>query len=155
MIIEKVEILKTLKAGKQVWHAGSVLSATKDSPMPKAIIDEVRGGTNTVRVLVGTGYVAQPGEEKKIVGIPVESYIKNRDAYEQEQQAKREAQIRENNLQEELKVIKAKEAATPEIPTRVEKPEVKIEIKKPLDDVPAKETPKQRGRPRIKPLLKK
>ena len=49
MDIERVEILRTLKADK-VWKKGTILDR-KDGPLPPAIIAEVRANKPTVRVL--------------------------------------------------------------------------------------------------------
>jgi len=46
-MIEQVKIKKTLKAGKTVWEEGRVLN----SPLPRAILEEVTLGTGTVQVL--------------------------------------------------------------------------------------------------------
>jgi hypothetical protein len=45
--VEKVRVLTTLKAGKQVWDKGAVLTA----PLPPAILEEIRAHAPTVEVL--------------------------------------------------------------------------------------------------------
>ena len=49
MSIEKVHINTTLKAGKDVWDEGTVLTA----PLPQAILDELYASTGTVSVIEG------------------------------------------------------------------------------------------------------
>ena len=63
MDIERVEILRTLKADK-VWKKGAILDK-KDGPLPPAIIAEVRANKSTVRVLGTHEKVAEP-----VVGSP-------------------------------------------------------------------------------------
>ena len=67
-MIEQVIIKKTLKAGKNVWLEGSVLT----SPLPKVLIEEVERQTGTVEVVKGdqksditkTIFVAKRVDEK-------------------------------------------------------------------------------------------
>lgn len=47
MQVEKVKILKTLKAGETIWLAGEILV----SPLPSEIQDEVNNQRKTVEVL--------------------------------------------------------------------------------------------------------
>ena len=49
MSIEKVMLKVTLKAGKNVWEEGSVLTA----PLPPDILDEIYRQTGTVAVIEG------------------------------------------------------------------------------------------------------
>ncbi len=49
MSIEKVLLKVTLKAGKDVWEEGAVLTA----PLPPAILDELYRQTGTVAVIEG------------------------------------------------------------------------------------------------------
>lgn len=50
MSIEKVLIETTLKAGKNVWEKGVVLTA----PLPPDILDEIYRNTGTVKVIDGS-----------------------------------------------------------------------------------------------------
>jgi len=60
MKIEKVIMLKALKAGQTVWDKGTVLSA----PIPEVILTEIEKMTGTVKVL-------KQGRDIKIKPVPV------------------------------------------------------------------------------------
>ncbi|RLA02602.1 MAG: hypothetical protein DRQ42_00235 [Gammaproteobacteria bacterium] len=49
-MIEKIEIKKTLKAGKNIWEEGTILDR-KDGPFPSDILEEVRLNRGTVEVI--------------------------------------------------------------------------------------------------------
>ena len=61
MKIERVKVLTTLKAGPEVWNKGQILT----SPIPQAILSEIRAGTGLVEVLEGEGFV-EPKKSKLI-----------------------------------------------------------------------------------------
>ena len=48
-MIEQILIKKTLKAGDTVWEEGKIL----DSPLPQALLDEIKAKTGTIEVLKG------------------------------------------------------------------------------------------------------
>ena len=48
-MIEKVVLIKTLKAGKNVWEEGKILEA----PLPPDILNEIRAKTGIVKVIQG------------------------------------------------------------------------------------------------------
>ena len=48
-MIEKVMLNTTLKAGKDIWEKGRILTA----PLPQIILDEIAYGTGTVKVVEG------------------------------------------------------------------------------------------------------
>lgn len=66
-MIEQILIKKTLKAGDNVWEEGKVMN----SPLPQALLDEIKARTGTIEVLKGGEhdpekliFVAQRVEDK-------------------------------------------------------------------------------------------
>ena len=48
MIIEKIEVVKTLKAGEKIWVKGTVLSGPPFDPI---ILNEIRMKTTAIKIL--------------------------------------------------------------------------------------------------------
>ena len=70
MEIEKIEMLKTLKAGNMVWDKGTILNSPH---IPPVLIEEVELGCDTVRVIsYREEMIEVPKVEKPVEAIPVE-----------------------------------------------------------------------------------
>jgi len=62
MIIESIKLLKTLKAGTQVWPIGTIVSI----PIPQVLLNEAKRGTGIIEIL---------SVKKEVVSEPVRIQI--------------------------------------------------------------------------------
>ena len=107
MKIEQVKLLRTLKAGKNVWVEGSYFPNDKFPSIPHDILLEVMRGTGTVEVTKQS--------EEKVIQLPVKAATspKLTSTSSDVETSVTDRQALEDALIEEKRVIKAVEKPDP------------------------------------------